>query len=274
MNKGRILVVEDDENIANVIRHHFRKLGYEVVLAADGADGLDRVGEGPFDVVISDLLMPRIGGIDFIRVARSANPHLAVVVISASPTAENVLSTLDLGAYRFLAKPFQLTELARVVELARTREADRTTTVEQKEGWIEITASSDMENVDRLENFLSLLAASSLPPSDVESLSTGFRQLMANAIEWGNNFDPSLRVKVALRLGEDRVEVRIQDEGTGFNTKEIDASHASEAEEALRRIKDGRRAGGFGIRLVRELMDEVKFNAKGNEVVMAKYIRR
>lgn len=274
MNKGRILVVEDDENIANIVRHHLQKAGYEVVLAADGAEGLDRVGEAPFDVVICDLLMPRLGGIDFIRIARSANPHLAVVVISANPTAENVLSTLDLGAYRFLAKPFQLSELTRVIEQAHIREVDRTTTVEQKEDWIQITASSDMENVDRLENFLSLLAASALPPEDVESLSAGFRQLMANAIEWGNNFDPSLRVKVSLRLGQDRVEVRVQDEGTGFNTKEIDASYQSEAEAVVRRLKDGRRAGGFGIRLVRELMDEVKFNAKGNEVVMTKYIRR
>ncbi|MEK7865225.1 MAG: response regulator [Planctomycetota bacterium] len=274
MSKGRILVVEDDGNIAKVVRHHFQKIGYEVVLAADGADGLDRVGETPFNAVICDLLMPRIGGIDFIRVARSANPHLAIVVISASPTAENVLSTLDLGAYRFLAKPFQLVELARVVELAMTREADRTTTVEHKDDWVEITASSDMENIDRLENFLALLAASALPPDDVDSLTTGFRQLMANAIEWGNNFDPSLRVKVAFRVKADRVEVRVQDEGTGFNTKSVDTSYESDAQAALQRLKDGRRAGGFGIRTVRELMDEVKYSAKGNEVVMAKYIRR
>lgn len=273
MNQGRILVVEDDGNIANVVRHHFKKLGYEVVLAADGADGLDRVGEGPFDVVICDLLMPRIGGIDFIRVARSANPHLAVVVISASPTAENVLSSLDLGAYRFLAKPFQLTELARVVELSMHRNTDTTTTVGRADGWIEITASSDLENVDRLENFLGLLAASALPAAEVESLTAAFRQLMANAIEWGNNFDPSLRVRVGLHVGDDRVQVKVTDEGTGFNVKGLKRD-GSAAEEAILRLKDGRRAGGFGIQLVRELMDEVKFSAKGNEVVMSKYIRR
>ncbi len=272
LKKGRLLVVEDDAPIANIIRHHFQKMGYEVIIAEDGVEGLDRVGESAFDAVILDLLMPRLGGVDFLRIARSSNPDLAVVIISANATAENLLCTLDLGAYRFLAKPFQLTELARVVELSMRRHTDPTTTVGQADGWIEITASSDTENIERLENFLGLLAASALPPPDVEALSAAFRQLMANAIEWGNAYDPSLRVKVGLRLAKDRVQVKVTDEGTGFNVKGL-KREVSAAEEALARIKDGRRTGGFGIPLVRELMDDVKFNEKGNEVVMSKYIR-
>jgi two-component system, OmpR family, response regulator len=95
-----------------------------------------------------------------------------------------------------------------------------------------------------------------------------------NAIEWGNKYDLGKRVKMVLNFARDQVEIVIEDEGEGFNPKSV--AHASDGDEedptkhfAVREML-GLREGGFGILISKGMVDDVKYNDKGNQVTLIK----
>lgn len=120
----RILVVEDDREIAQLVRLHLVDLGCEVHLADDGAAGLARAQSQPFDLVILDLMLPGMDGLEICKRLR-AGPHYLPILMTTSKASEldRVLG-LELGADDYLTKPFSVGELmARVKAIFRRVDA-------------------------------------------------------------------------------------------------------------------------------------------------------
>jgi two-component system, OmpR family, response regulator MprA len=118
---GRVLVVEDDVEIADVLRRSLRREGHEVRTAADGVGALDAAEEFVPDLVILDLGLPRLDGVEVCRRLR-AEGDVPILILTARTGTEDRVEGLDSGADDYLVKPFELTELmARARALLRRR---------------------------------------------------------------------------------------------------------------------------------------------------------
>lgn len=122
----RILVVEDERKVANFIRRGLEQEHYAVDIAHDGEEGAYQGENFDYDLVILDLMLPKLPGLEVLRRLREKKPALPVLVLTAKSSVEDKVAGLDRGADDYLVKPFAFTELsARVRSLLRrgTREA-------------------------------------------------------------------------------------------------------------------------------------------------------
>lgn len=119
----RILVIEDEERILSFVRRGLVAAGYAVDSAGDGRDGLDKALHGPCDLVVLDLMLPALGGMEVLQGVTANRPDLPVIILSARSDLSTKLKGFELGAVDYVAKPFALDELlARVrAQLAHAR---------------------------------------------------------------------------------------------------------------------------------------------------------
>src|SRR5690606_25883626 len=121
-----ILVVEDDDDIADLLRIHLSDQGYGVERVRTGRDGLDRALAGDFSLVILDLMLPGLDGLDVCRRIRERNRYLPILMLTARAEEPDKVLGLELGADDYLTKPFSIRELlARVKALFRRIEIDQ-----------------------------------------------------------------------------------------------------------------------------------------------------
>lgn len=124
MKPKKVLIIEDDENIAELLQLHLCEEGYEISHAAEGVGGLAMVRQGGWDALILDLMLPGIDGLEICRHARTMASYMPIVIISARSSEVHRVLGLELGADDYLAKPFSMLELvARVKALFRRQEA-------------------------------------------------------------------------------------------------------------------------------------------------------
>jgi two-component system, OmpR family, response regulator len=119
----KILVIEDEARILSFLARGLEAEGYRVEAASDGRDGLERAVDGDFDLVLLDLLLPGLNGLDLLAALHSGRPDLPVVILSARADLPTKLRGFELGACDYVSKPVALDELiARVrVQLRRAR---------------------------------------------------------------------------------------------------------------------------------------------------------
>jgi len=114
--KSRVLVVDDDKAVRESLRRSLEFNGYDVVLAADGAEALAGISAAAPDIVVMDVMMPRLDGIETTKALRQAGNDLPILVLTARDAVGDRVEGLDAGADDYLTKPFALQEL-----LARMR---------------------------------------------------------------------------------------------------------------------------------------------------------
>ena len=113
-----VLVVDDDRGHCLILTTIFERAGYRVRCAYDGQDALAALLEWPADLVITDLRMPRMGGMELLRSIRALDPRIAVAVVSAFGEWETYMDAIELGAVDYLSKPVSrdaILEMARRV---------------------------------------------------------------------------------------------------------------------------------------------------------------
>jgi len=116
----KLLIIEDEIDFANALARGLRKQGYAVDLAADGEQGLELAEVNKYDLLILDLNLPSMDGLEICRRLRAAQPQLLLLILTARSRLEDKVSGLDLGADDYLVKPFHFEELvARIRALMR-----------------------------------------------------------------------------------------------------------------------------------------------------------
>jgi len=127
--KERLLVIEDEEGIARILQLELEHEGYEVGRAEDGRTGLEMASSGEWDLVLLDVMLPGINGIEVLRRLRSGGNPIPVVLITARDTVPDKVSGFETGANDYITKPFAMEEL-----LARVRNLLRIFQQQAKEG--------------------------------------------------------------------------------------------------------------------------------------------
>jgi len=107
---GRILVVEDEESLAESIRYNLEREGFAVALAADGRAALERFRADPPSLVILDLMLPEVSGLDVCRQIRAAS-EVPIIIVTAKDSEADKVTGLELGADDYVTKPFSIREL-------------------------------------------------------------------------------------------------------------------------------------------------------------------
>jgi len=125
-NKQQILVVDDEVNLRRILSAQLGRDGYEVHTAADGQEALDFLGDHHVDLVVTDLRMPKLDGMQLLRASLRDDPARPVVIITAHGTVDTAVEALKLGAFDYISKPFDQADVRRIVSKAlRTRDLAR-----------------------------------------------------------------------------------------------------------------------------------------------------
>ncbi|MBI5188422.1 MAG: response regulator [Nitrospirae bacterium] len=106
MDKGKILVIDDEDIITESCHRALTPEGYEVKMAKNGVDGLKMFENEPFDLVLVDIKMPDIDGIEVLRKVKEGWPDTEVIMITEYGTVATAVSAIKLGAYDYIEKPF------------------------------------------------------------------------------------------------------------------------------------------------------------------------
>ncbi|GAB3652204.1 response regulator transcription factor [Echinicola sediminis] len=123
----KILLVEDDSHVSAFINKGLKEEGYEVALAMDGKIGLQLANANSYDLIVLDIMLPEINGLDVCKEIRVQQPTVPILFLTALGSTENVVMGLDSGADDYLAKPFKFIELlARIRTLLRRSEYSTT----------------------------------------------------------------------------------------------------------------------------------------------------
>jgi len=112
----RIMVVDDEQNIRDIISEFLQEMGHKVTVAVDGLDALDKVAYEQFDLYIIDVYMPRLGGLELISRLKELQPLAVIIVTTGYSSIDVAIKAIRAGAYHYLTKPIQAEELLKVVE--------------------------------------------------------------------------------------------------------------------------------------------------------------
>src|SRR3984957_20921463 len=123
----RLLIVEDDRKLAHFVARGLRSEGFVVDLAGDGREGKSYIDAYQYDLLILDLMLPKLSGSDLLQLLRRSNPSLPVLVVTARDATEDKVKHFEAGADDYLTKPFDFAELVvRVKALMRRTPVERT----------------------------------------------------------------------------------------------------------------------------------------------------
>jgi len=120
---GRILVVEDERSMREFLEILLKRNGHQVSVAAGGEAGCQLLDEAEFDLVITDLKMPGVGGLQVLERTKRLHPHTEIIVVTAFATAETAIAAMKQGAYDYLTKPFKVDEILVAVSRALEKRA-------------------------------------------------------------------------------------------------------------------------------------------------------
>ena len=114
----KILVVDDEQSLREVLSIMLKRAGYAVIAVSDGEEAIEQLQKEIFDLVITDLRMPKVDGMEVLRAVKSASPETVVLIITAFATADSAVEAMKQGAYDYLTKPFQVDEVQLIIRNA------------------------------------------------------------------------------------------------------------------------------------------------------------
>jgi CheY-like chemotaxis protein/anti-sigma regulatory factor (Ser/Thr protein kinase) len=275
----RILIVDDDRASRYILAGLLEAAGHIVDQAADGQEAMRRLDAGDYDIVLLDVGLPDISGLDVLAYARAAASPPIAIMMTADDTPETMLAAIREQAYRYILKPIMPDTIVEVIDDAianRSSAALPIEVVSARPEWVELVVPCVLEMADRIQLFVMQLDTT-IPLPVRESVAQAFRELMTNAIEWGGKLDPQRKVRIACLRTRRMLLYRIADPGEGFSIDElrhaaINNPPADPLQHAIVREQHGIRPGGLGLMITRSLVDDVIYNEKGNEVMLIKYL--
>jgi CheY-like chemotaxis protein/anti-sigma regulatory factor (Ser/Thr protein kinase) len=274
---SKILVVDDDKTTRHLLSTVLSNAGFATAVAKDGVEALKAIDTGSFDLLLLDVWMPRMNGLELLAKLRETRKRPRVVVMTSDDAPETLLKAVREQAFKYVHKPVESPALLQTVrEALAAPDVPPIEVLSAKPEWVELVVPCTREAAGRIEAVMAQLDAG-LAPEMRESIAYAFRELLLNAVEWGGRLDPSRTVRISCLKAKRMLLYRISDPGPGFNIEEL--PHAAVGQPAdepiahmLVREAKGIRPGGFGLLTVQASVDELLYNEKRNEVVFVKYL--
>ena len=271
-----ILVVDDDRTSRHLTESLLKREGWKVTGAKDGVDALKLLRTRRFTLMLLDVWMPRMNGLELLEQLRTLEHRPRVVVMTSDETPATLLQAVRDQAFTYVHKPVDPELLIETVRLAIAAPETRPIEViSARPEWVELILPCTREAANRLQSVMAHLDTD-LPEELRDSIAYAFRELLLNAVEWGGKLDPNHTVRISYLRAKRMVMYRIVDPGAGFNIDNLPHAAISypDSPTAHMDVRDaqGLRAGGFGLLTVQSSVDELLYNEKRNEVVFVKYL--
>ena len=273
----RILIVDDDRALRLALSTLLADAGHQIASAGDGPEALTLLHNRPFDIVLLDIGLPSMSGLDLLARARALATPPLVIMMTADDTPQSLVEAVKGQAYRYIRKPFPPNTIIEVVnDVVGPAAALSFEVVSARPEWLELVAPCTLEMADRIQSFVMHLEAK-LPEDVREAVAQAFRELLMNAIEWGGKLDPNRKVRISCVRTKRMLLYRIADPGEGFDIEGLrHAAISNPDHDPIRHLvvreEKGLRPGGFGLAMTRSLVDELIYNEARNEVLFVKYL--
>jgi CheY-like chemotaxis protein len=284
----KILFVDDEQAIRELFEETFHK-DYELLFADNGESAFEICLNQKIDLIISDINLPKLNGVEFLRKLREENLFIPFVIISGNPNIDHAIDTFRMGAVDFFLKPFRIGNLKEIIEKIRLTHIEKN----------DIVISNDLTHEKETSNYIlspkireinqyvsyicnRIVNLPNVGEEDVIAVKVALYELIANAIEHGtagidyqekkncleNNDDyfklvdrkcatSEKKIIVRLSYSKEKIEIEIEDEGNGFDLSQV----PNPIVDPTYNLYSGR-----GIFLTKMNTDLINFNSKGNIV--------
>lgn len=273
------LVVDADHDLkallSSILKPHLWAIHYVPTNRA----ALKAVERKAFELIITSERTSGRQDIDLLGKVRALRPHTRMIILVDESMPDEALAAMRNHAFSFFSKPYSMERLGQMIEMAVETPVwdDGIEIVSATPEWIRLQVRCQVRTADRLLQFMKEIA--DLPETEREEVGMAFREILLNAMEHGGGFDPNTYVQVEYVRAQRMISCRISDPGPGFTLDEIDhAAVANPPDDPIRhaKVRDqlGLRPGGLGILLAQQLVDQVLYSERGNEVLLVKYLER
>ncbi len=270
---GTVLIVDDERDTNDLLASLVEAHGFDPVQLYTGGEVLPSVHEHEPDLILLDLMLPDVDGFAVCeQLKRNRETNLIpVLMVTALNDANNRTRGVRVGANGYVTKPFTPAELFEAIDgaLAWRRQHEEHGTT----GEIHFDIRSESTHLQEVNDLLAdLYAHTPLTERQIKDLRQAVMEMGGNAIEWGHRKNADLPLHITYRIDAESVTLVIQDQGPGFDPKDV--PHAAQEDDPIGHLdvrnEMGIREGGFGIMLAKGLVDEFRYNDKGNEVTLVK----
>jgi CheY-like chemotaxis protein len=265
MDKRRILIVDDNQELRTSLEEVLRELGHDVVATGERAEALEREDLDEFDLIISDLTDDADSGVQLLSELKRKRLLVPVVVSSDEAQQPGVVKAFKLGAVNYLRHPYDKEELCSIVEKTlayKLRFVDDLKVLPHVHEKIEFELPSDVSLMNGVLHYLlERVAKLGVIKPERSNLFIALDEAFVNAVKHGNKNDHSKLVRITAELSAKEARFTVEDEGEGFNVQEI--PDPRDPENLFK-------TSGRGVLLIYNIMDEVKYNERGNRLTMVK----
>ncbi|AMV40414.1 response regulator [Planctomyces sp. SH-PL62] len=268
-----VLIVDDERDTNDILASFVRSRGFEPIQLYAGAQVKAAVAEHKPALILLDVMLPDLDGFaicDDLKRDRETN-LIPIVMVTALQEDHHRVTGVRVGANGYLSKPFTPEALFRTMDeaLAWSDEHRKRGT----SGEINFDIRSELTYLQQANDMLAdMFAHTPLTDRQIKDLKQAVMEMGGNAIEWGHRKNADLVLRITYRIDSEAITLIIQDQGPGFNPGDV--PHAASDEDPIGHIdlrnELGIREGGFGIMLARGLVDDFRYNARGNEVTLIK----
>lgn len=228
------------------------------------------------DCLLIDEILINIDSFEICKRIRElpASDDMPIFMLSAARSKVDDLDVLRFGIDNMVPPNLNSIELKNFIEekIVVKKSMKKNEFVED---WVEFEIDNDIRFVKEIHSIVErLINRSKLSPNQIFKLEYSFKEMLQNAWEHGNGKDISKKIKISYVLFDDRLVIKITDEGCGFILNTVEDPTIDPIGAMQRRQQEGKRSGGWGIASVRKLMDELMFSERGNVVLMVKYLNK
>jgi DNA-binding NarL/FixJ family response regulator len=272
-----VLLIDADPGVQELVTEMLQREDRRIQAVFDGREALQRLRQGHWDVVVAGQGSNGLDGLKLVRRVRAIQPE-ARVIVTGDQDSQRVVAAIRERAYSYAHNPLCDSPLAEMVSQALDsgKWQDDIRVVSARPEWVSLDLRCKLEAAERTTYFLRELL-SDLSHQIRDDVTAAFRELLMNGIEHGCKSDPKKRIRASLLRTSRSVIVHIHDPGQGFSLDLLPHAAISNPEDSPIkhvevRVEEGRRPGGFGILMTRNLVDELLYNERGNAVLFVKYL--
>jgi anti-sigma regulatory factor (Ser/Thr protein kinase)/ActR/RegA family two-component response regulator len=271
------LIVGNDSEVAEALSGILHPGEWKIQQTKGTDEAFALAKTTPFELIVTSRHSSGKEDVEFLRRLRRVRPHTRLIILADESTPSDVIASMRENAFGYLSKSLTMDSLKELVLLAMESPAwnDGIEVVSATPEWIRLHVRCEIATANRLLLFMREIA--DLPEEERHKVGSAFREMLLNAMEHGGHFDPTQYVEISYVRTKHMVLCRIKDPGQGFSLEEIQhAAIGNPPGDPVHHVPDrnekGMRPGGYGVLMAKNLVDDLIYGEKGNEVLLIKYL--